>query len=119
MTNRNRSDFLLLVALIASGLTVVRAQEVSIPDPGLNAAIRDALQIPSVPLTEQDLLTLTNLSAGGRGIHSVEGLEAAHNLRILDLDNNSITNFSIASALTNLTHTSGNRIELPGMQCLY
>jgi Leucine Rich Repeat. len=30
-------------------------------------------------------------------------LEAARNLKILDLDNNSITNFTIASALTNLT----------------
>jgi len=31
------------------------AQEVTIPDPGLNAAIRQALLKPSGPLTEQDL----------------------------------------------------------------
>src|SRR5262249_7044 len=79
------------------------AQEVAIPDPGLNAAVREALQKASGPLTEQDLLTLTNLSAGGRSISSVQGLEAARNLKILDLDNNSITNFPVASALTNLT----------------
>src|SRR5499433_1857692 len=95
-----------IFALCGVGMTCVLlsagAQEVSIPDPGLNAAIRQALQKPSGPLTEQDLLSLTNLSAGGRNISSVEGLEFARNLRILDLGNNSITNFTIASALTNL-----------------
>lgn len=75
----------------------------SIPDPGLNAAIREALQQPGGPLTEPDLLSLTNLLAGGRQIRSAEGLEAARNLRILDLDDNSVTNFPVADALTNLT----------------
>jgi hypothetical protein len=49
------------------------AQEVSIPDLGLNAAVRQALQKPGGPLTEQDLLSLTNLSAGSRNISSVDG----------------------------------------------
>jgi hypothetical protein len=44
------------------------AQEVSIPDPGLSAAIRGALQKPSGPLTEQDMLSLTLLNAGCRNI---------------------------------------------------
>src|SRR5689334_624009 len=90
---------LILISLVAAAL----AQEVSIPDPGLNAAIRQALQKPIGPLTQQDLLGLTNLNADGRSISIVEGLEAARNLKILDLGNNSITNFTIASALTNLT----------------
>jgi len=38
-----------------------------------------------------------------KGVSTVEGLEVARNLKILYLDNNSITNFTIASALTNLT----------------
>jgi internalin A len=76
-----------------------RAQEVSIPDPGLNAAIHQALQKPSGPLTESDLLSLTNLPAGSRNISSVKGLEAARNLRILDLDSNSLTNSRSASRL--------------------
>ncbi len=92
----------LTLALI-SAITTVSAQEVSIPDPGLNAAIRDALAKPSGPLTEADLLGLTFLSAGGRSINTVEGLEGARHLGILDLDNNSITNFPTADALTNLT----------------
>src|SRR6185295_6819522 len=95
---------LVLTLLALMSLTIsVLAQNVSIPDPGLNAAIRLALQKPIGPLTQQDLLGLTNLSAGGRSIGTVEGLEAARNLKILDLDNNSITNFTMASALTNLT----------------
>ena len=88
---------------LTSFLVSAHAQEVSIPDPGLNAAIRQTLQKPSAPLTESDLLSLTNLLAGHRNISSVEGLEAARNLRILDLDGNSLTNFPIADALTNLT----------------
>jgi formylglycine-generating enzyme required for sulfatase activity len=91
------------VGILSCFVFLAGAQEVSIPDPGLNAAIREALQKSSGPLTEQDLLSLTNLSAGGRSISSVQGLEVARNLRILDLDNNSITNFSFAGALTNLT----------------
>src|SRR5215831_14324554 len=64
---------------------------VTIPDPGLNAAIREALGIPTAPLTDQDLLGLTSLSAGGRNIQSVEGLQAAHNLKFLDLDSNALS----------------------------
>jgi formylglycine-generating enzyme required for sulfatase activity len=88
--------------LLASLLTSALAQEVSIPDPGLNAAIRQALQKPAGPLTEQDLLQLTGLNATGRNIATVAGLEAARNLFGLDLFNNHITNFSLPSQLTNL-----------------
>jgi formylglycine-generating enzyme required for sulfatase activity len=79
------------------------AQEVSIPDPGLNAAIRDALQKPIGPLTQQDLLSLTNLDAGRRNVRSIVGLEAARNLVSLDLQSNDLTNFSLPSELTKLT----------------
>ena len=43
---------------ILAGLVVsVAAQEVSLPDPGLNAAVRDTLQKPVGPLTQGDLLS--------------------------------------------------------------
>jgi hypothetical protein len=101
---RARIVFQIAAALIlAAPLRVAYPQEVSIPDPGLNAAIRETLQKPTGPLTEPDLLALTQLSAGGQNIASVDGLAAARNLRILDLDANALTNFSIADALTNLT----------------
>ena len=75
----------------------------SIPDPGLNAAIREALQKPTGPLTQQDLLSLTNLNASSRNVRSIDGLEAARNLVSLDLQINHLTNFSLPGALTNLS----------------
>src|SRR5690242_20741806 len=65
----------LISTLFMIGFTMsLLAQEVLIPDPGLNAAIRQALQKPNGPLTEQDLLSLTALNATSRGVSSVEGL---------------------------------------------
>jgi hypothetical protein len=59
-------------------ITSTLAQEVIIPDPGLNAAIHEQLQKPAGPLTVPDMLGLTTLSAGNRQISSVAGLAAAH-----------------------------------------
>ena len=101
---------ILALLVLASFIASTLAQEVSIPDPGLNAAIREALQIPEGPLTEQDLLRLINLDAGFRDVSSVEGLEAARNLTALELLNNRISSFTLPSGLTNLTFLdlSGN-----------
>jgi len=94
----------ILLALASAGLiTSLQAQEVSIPDTNLNAVVRATLQIPTGPLTQTDMLGLLNLSAGGKQITNLAGLESAISLNILDLDANSITNFDIGSALTNLT----------------
>ena len=79
------------------------AQEIVIPDPGLNAAIREKLQKPTGPLTELDLLSLTNLDAPNRNIKGIDGLEAASNLISLGLERNGLTNFALPSQLTNLT----------------
>src|ERR1043165_6339669 len=94
--------FLLIALTLIGHAAAMLAQEVSIPDPGLNAAIREALNKPVGPLTEQDLLGLTSLSAISRGISSVQGLGTARNLNALDPDSNSLTNFDVAGALTNL-----------------
>ena len=102
MTNMKRNFF--AVAMISTGcIASVCAQEVSIPDPGLNAAIREAVQKPSAPLTEQDLLSLTNLDASRRNISNLAGLEAARNLVTLNLQINRLTDFSLPSALTELS----------------
>jgi len=95
---------LLLTLLILAGLVVsILAQEVSIPDPGLNAALRDALRKPSGPLTQQDMLSLTNLNARNRNVSSLDGLEAARNLVSLDLQINHLSNLSFPNGLTNLS----------------
>jgi internalin A len=79
------------------------AQEVFIPDPDLNAAIRATLSKPTGALTAQDMLSLTNLGAFSRRVRSLEGLGAAQNLTTLNLNNNQLTNFSFRVGLTNLT----------------
>src|SRR5213594_157552 len=92
----------LTLLVLASFVTATLAQEVQIPDPGLNAAIREALEKPAGPLTEQDLLNLINLDASSRDVSSVEGLEAARNLERLFLESNRLTHFSLPGTLTNL-----------------
>lgn len=91
---------LALVGLVAGS----RAQVIAVPDPGFDSAIRDALQKPTGPLTEQDMLSLTNLDACCRNVTNVTGLEAARNLLSLNLQNNQLTSFNYPSSLTNLGH---------------
>jgi internalin A len=79
------------------------AQQISITDPGLDAAIRDTLQKPTGPLTEQDLLNLTDLDASGRGVSNLAGLEGAHHLTVLNLQSNQLANLSFPSGLTDLS----------------
>ena len=111
---------LVLSALtLASSLTPLPAEEVSIPDPALNAVVREALQKPDGPLTQQDMLGLTGLSAIFRNITNVQGLEAAQNLVSLDLQDNRITSVDILTNLTRLVFldVSENRfpqLTIPG-----
>lgn len=110
---------LLLTAGLLLGPKLALAQEVTIPDPGLNAAIRDALQKPNGPLTEQDLLTLTNLSALSRHVQSIAGLEAAQNLVALDLEDNQIASLDFPTNLTrlvtlDLSENQFSNLALPG-----
>ncbi len=92
----------LTLLVLASFAASTLAQAVSIPDPELNDAIRQTLQKPIGPLTEQDMLNLTVLNACCRNVSNLQGLEAARNLAELSLDHNLLTDFSIASGWTNL-----------------
>lgn len=111
---------LVLTGLVLIGFAVpVFAQEVLIPDPNLNAVVREALQKPVGPLTPQDMLSLTGLSAIFRNITNVQGLEAAQNLVSLDLQDNGITEVNILTNLTKLTvldlsENRFSRLTIPG-----
>ena len=60
-----RAIFFIVGTLILAGVAIsAGAQQITIPDPALDAAIRDALHKPIGPLTQQDLLTLTNSTTG-------------------------------------------------------
>lgn len=106
--------------LFLSGLwSVSAAQKVEIPDPNLNAAIRIVLNIPNADITVEDMERLTVLDASlksnasnlGR-IQSLEGLETAVNLQVLNLSGAfihgggslmDIRDFSPLNELSNLT----------------
>ena len=85
---------------ISAELNVV----VEIRDPNLEQLIREALSLPEVvPLTQQQMLQLTTLDAGGdRGITDLTGLEHAADLRSLGLYHNPIVDISIFAHLTKL-----------------
>jgi Leucine-rich repeat (LRR) protein len=92
----------LLTVLIPT--SVVKADEVvTFPDPGLEAAIRDAIGIPSGDILQSDLEGLTTLTAQSRGIVGLMGLECCTNLIYLNLGYNQISNLSPLSSLTGLT----------------
>ena len=92
----------LVLTMLAIARLSVSAEEVSVPDPGLNAAIRQALQKPDGPLTDQDLLSLTNLDASRRKVGNIDGLQAAGNLISLNLEVNHLAAVSLPIGLTNL-----------------
>jgi hypothetical protein len=94
---------LVLSLLVLGNFTAtLPAQELSIPDPNLDAVVRAALQKPNGPLTQADMLSLTGLSGIFRNITNVQGLEAAQNLVSLDLQDNRIIRVNILPNLTRL-----------------
>src|SRR5882724_2824304 len=97
------SPLVLTLVVLANFTASTLAQDVQVPDPGLNDAIREALGKSSGPLTVQDMLSLTNLNARNRNVSSIDGLEAARNLVSLDLEINHLSNLSLPSGLTNLS----------------
>jgi RHS repeat-associated protein len=86
---------------------------VNMPDANLKAAVYAALgKNTTDPLTRDDMALLTSLSAAGKGIADLTGLEWAVNLTTLDVRNNNITSLTPLSGLTKLTslQDSGNPV---------
>ena len=88
------------------------SQIVNIPDENLRAVIEEDLGKESgVPITEAEMVTLTNLEAEDANITFLTGLEFATNLTSLSLgckedpwgNSNSVSDISALSGLTNLT----------------
>ncbi len=75
---------------------------VIVPDAGLKAAIRKALNKPTGDLNMSDLLRLTTLDASGFAISNLSGLEFAVNLTNLNLSNNKIKDLRPLIPLTRL-----------------
>ena len=78
--------------------------EVDIPDPNLRAAITTALgKLPSAPIVQGNMPTLTRLEAREANISNLTGLSGSTNLTILDLGGNNISDISSVAGLTKLT----------------
>ena len=82
-----------IISLAILSVTVhpIWAQVVVIPDPGLQAAVSDALDISADEISVEDMERLTKLDASDRNINSIAGLETARNLTELDLSGNQFT----------------------------
>ena len=96
-----RFAFFLLVCLLPLTAT---GHVVPIPDANLRAAIEKALGVTSgIPITADEMATLTRLEASEAGIRDLTGLEHATNLIDLGLWKNSVSDLSPLAGLTNLT----------------
>ena len=73
-------------------------------DTNLEAAVKSALRIADLdPILEDTLLTLESLTATGKQIVDLTGLEEATGLTDLDLGDNAIVTLNPLSGLTSLT----------------
>ena len=98
------------VALCSWG-GVAFAQIVEIPDPNLERAIRERLELPTdVPITQQEMLRLTGLAAEVAEVETLIGLEYATNLKSLYLRNNPIKDLTPLAKLTQL-----ELLHMPGV----
>lgn len=112
---------LLAAALLLGAVTAANADPfVVFTDSNLRAAVVHQLvsqgQIPpgsnGTTITPSDIATLTALSAPGRGIVHLDGLQQAVNLTSLDLGGNRIGSIAPLSGLTILTELDVSRNDL-------
>ena len=85
------------------------------PDAALRTAVREALALSEdIPLTKERMQELQHLTASGKGINDIRGLEFAPNLVDLHLgdEGNYVTDLSPLATLTSLAYLNvgGNRV---------
>ena len=85
-------------------IAVAPRTQVIFEDPSLEVSVRIELKKPEGPLTESDLLSLTNLNAVFEDITSLYGIERCKNLQHLNLTDNRIIDLTPISQLTQLTY---------------
>lgn len=83
--------------------TVTVTIPVTIVDPALEAALRTTLSKSTGPITEADMLTLTNLNLSGLGLTSLSGLEYASNLNLVGPDASTLPPGTGTSGLPSIT----------------
>jgi len=84
-------------------------EAVTFVDPNLEAAIREAIDVPDRLIYPSDLAGFTSLSASGKNISNLTGLEHCTDLTHLDLSYNQI---GIIAPLANLTNLAYLQLDL-------
>ncbi|MFY9114682.1 MAG: leucine-rich repeat domain-containing protein, partial [Dethiobacteria bacterium] len=84
----------LVLCMVSPGYIYLGTQAVNIPDSGLEAAVRDALECPDGDITKEMMAGLISLNADNRGIVDLSGIEYATGLKDLCLCNNQISDLS-------------------------
>ena len=111
MNFRQKITICLLFYIILGSAAL--AQIVEIPDPNLHNAIRETLNLPAgTPITQADMLQLTELESWHSQIADLTGLEHATNLTVLKFYANPFDDISPLANLTQLTelHLTGSQI---------
>ena len=122
--SRRASFLICLVAVAAFSMAALADAVVTFPDPGLEAAIREAIVKPTGDILESDLVGLTTLDAASRAISDLTGIEHCASLQSLDLSFNQISDLASLSGLTALTtldlsdNQSSNLAPLAGLTAL-
>lgn len=100
-----------LLAVLAVTHAAFSEEAVHFDDANLKAAVE--AELGRTDPTPADMLALTELSAAGRGIIDLTGLEHAYDLEDLDLHSNGISDVSPLSGLSSLTDLNlrGNDIS--------
>ncbi len=95
--------FLCLIALFGLFLFADYADtEVVFTDPGLEAAIRERLEVPAKPIHTSQLSKITELDASNRGITTLDDIVYLSNLTVLNLQGNNIQDLSPLASLRKL-----------------
>ena len=101
--------------------TNIIAGNVNIPDRNLRSAIANALgkdDTGVIPITFEEMATLTELRASGRDIKDLTGIAFAKNLTVLGIGGNPLSDLSPLESLTKLREIQFNNTEVTDLSPL-
>ena len=112
------------VLVISAGMLLLSnnvQREVSFEEPAVEEAVRLAIDKPAGTIYTHQVLSVIELDLSGRNIQYLDGIEALRNLRVLNLSNNRVRDYTPLGKLRKLQELdlSNNRIHgissLPSM----
>lgn len=109
----NEADYGNINTPVTPGGDLDEFEKAPINDNNLELAIRSELGISSgSDLLVRDMLKLTSLTASGKDIETLSGLEYASNLTSLNVSNNKIKDISTLKSLTKLSTLNISKNEI-------